>query len=67
MQVAMLISENEASKIDYAKILKKIMASEPPFAAELESHIKFAKVWGEEEPNNSSPSTYAHPSSSATS
>ena len=46
MQVAMLISENEDKTPAYTRIIKTIMASEPPFAAELESHVKFAKVWG---------------------
>ena len=46
--VAMEISEWPEANIDYNydKIKKKILASEPPHAGELESHVKFAKVWG---------------------
>ena len=44
--VAMEISECSESKVDYNKIMKKILASEPPHAGELESHVKFAKIWG---------------------
>ena len=46
MQVAMEIKELPNAKVDYAKIMKKILSSEPPHAGEIESQIKFAKVWG---------------------
>ena len=44
--VAMEISECSQSKVDYNKIIKKILASEPHHAGELESHVKFASVRG---------------------
>ena len=46
MQVAMEIKLYPNPKVDYGKIMKKILSSEPPHAAELEAQIKFAKVWG---------------------
>ena len=46
MQVAMEIREYPGAKVDYDKIKKKILLSEPPHAGELEPQVKFAKIWG---------------------
>ena len=46
MSVAMEIEECVEDIPDYTMITKKILASEPLFAEDLESQIKFAKVWG---------------------
>ena len=42
----MEISECSEPNVDIAKIMKKILSSEPPHAGELEAHVKFAKIWG---------------------
>ena len=46
MSVAMEIEEFPNQNPDYTLIAKKILASEPLFAEDLESQIKFARVWG---------------------
>ena len=46
-QIAMEIQEWPADKpIDYAKLTRKVLLSEPPTASDVETHVKFAKVWG---------------------
>ena len=46
MQVAMEIRDHPGAKINYDQLQRKILASEPPFASDLEAQVKFAKVWG---------------------
>ena len=33
-------------RIDVVAVTRQIVASEPPFAADVESHIRFCKIWG---------------------
>jgi hypothetical protein len=46
MSVANEIQDFPSVKVDYDQIQKKILASVPPCADDLEAHIKFAKIWG---------------------
>ena len=46
MSVATEIEGFTGKTPDILIICKKILASEPPFAADLESHVKFANIWG---------------------
>ena len=45
MSVANEIQEFPSAKMDYDQIQKKILASVPPCADDLEAHIKFAKIY----------------------
>ena len=34
------------ARIDVVAVTRQIVASEPPFAGDVETHIKFCKIWG---------------------
>jgi hypothetical protein len=46
MAVAHEIVNSPTAAPDYRAIQRAIMLSEPPFAADLESQVKFCKIWG---------------------
>ena len=46
MAIANEIKNTEGEVIDYQRISKTILLSQPPCAADIESQIKFCKTWG---------------------